>query len=78
MTYPLSPDTRPAKPRPVFETMPNAVRAAIICGNTLADIKLPSWATTYRCGVEDIRLAWEAELTRRSQEPTNQYDTEGK
>lgn len=78
MTYPLSPDTRPAKPRPVFETMPNAVRAAIHHGNTLGDINLIRWADTYRCSVEDIRLAWDAELTRRSQEPDNAFDCEGK
>jgi hypothetical protein len=65
-------------PRPVCETMPNAVRTAILHENTLADINLSRWADTYRCGVEDIRQAWEAELGRQTQQPQNDFDVEGK
>jgi hypothetical protein len=66
-------------PRPLCETMPRAVAAAINCGNSLSDIKLDRWAATYRCGVEDIRLAWDAELSRVSRHAQNQYEApEGK
>ena len=66
-------------PRPVCETMPNAVRTAILHENTLADINLSKWAESYRCGVEEIRLEWERQLSITSQEPSNQYETpEGK
>jgi hypothetical protein len=74
----LTPSERPAKPRPLCETMPRAVAAAIGCGNGLSDIRLEKWAETYRCGVEDIRRAWEAELSRISRQPINSYDVEGK
>ncbi len=65
-------------PKPAYVSMPAAVAAAIAHGNQLTDIRVDRWAATYRCGVEDIRQAWECELTRRSQEPSNQYDSEGK
>jgi hypothetical protein len=65
-------------PRPLVYSMPNAVRAAILHENTLADIRLPAWAATYGCSVEDIRQAWDAELSRQSQQPSNDYDVEGK
>lgn len=74
----LTPSERPANPRPLCETMPRAVAAAIRCGNSLGDIKLDRWAMTYRCGVEDIRQAWDAELSRVSQRPINDFDVEGK
>lgn len=65
-------------PRPVCETLPNAVRAAILHENTLADIRLDKWADTYRCGVETIRQEWERQLSIKSQEPSNSYEVEGK
>lgn len=64
-------------PKPAFVSMPSAVAAAIRCGNTLSDIRIPKWAETYRTSEESIRQAWEAELSRQSQEPSNSY-CEGK
>lgn len=78
MTYPISPEGRPAAPKPAYCSMPAAVKAAIAFGNSLSDINVPRWASTYRTSEEAIRQAWEAEITRRSQEPSNQYDSEGK
>jgi hypothetical protein len=69
---------RPQAPRPAYYSMPNAVRAAILSGNTLADIRLPAWADTYRTSEEAIRGAWEAEMSRQSQQPINSFDVEGK
>lgn len=69
---------RPQAPRPAFVSMPAAVSAAIAHGNTLADIRLPAWAATYRTTEESIRQAWDAELSRRSQQPSNSFDVEGK
>lgn len=75
----MTPEERPVPPRPLCETMPRAVACAISAGNTLSHIRLDKWAETYRCGVEDIRRAWEAEMTWRSREPTNSFEThEGK
>jgi hypothetical protein len=64
--------------KPVYHSMPNAVRAAILAENTLSDIRLPAWAATYGCSEESIRQAWEAELSRQSQQPINDFDVEGK
>ena len=58
-------------------TLANAVRAAIQHGNTLAGIKADKWAETYGCMSEDVRIAWEAELSRISLLPDNMY-SEGK
>ena len=70
---------RPIPPRPMCETMPRAVAAAIHCGNSLSDIRIDRWAETYRCGTEDIRNAWDAELSRVSRQPQNSFETpEGK
>jgi hypothetical protein len=69
---------RAQAPRPLCETMPRAVACAISAGNTLSHIRIDRWAETYRCGVEDIRQAWDAELSRRSQQPSNSFDVEGK
>jgi hypothetical protein len=74
----LSDTERPAQPRPLCETMPNAVRAAIHNGNTLSDIRLDRWADTYRCGTESIRLEWDRQLSIKSQLPDNSFDVEGK
>lgn len=65
-------------PKPAYVSMPAAVAAAIAHGNSLAEIRLPKWAETYRTSEEAIRLAWEAELTRKSQQPDNSFDVEGK
>jgi hypothetical protein len=67
---------QPAKP--AYVSMPAAVAAAIAHGNSLTDIFLPRWAETYQTSEERIRQAWEAELSRRSQEPDNSFDCEGK
>jgi hypothetical protein len=69
---------RPQPRRPAFVSMPAAVACAIHHGNTLSDINLCRWADTYATTPERIKDAWEAELTRRSQEPSNSFDVEGK
>lgn len=65
-------------PKPAYVSMPNAVRAAILAGNALADINLCKWADTYSTTPERIKDAWEAELSRVSQRPTNDFESEGK
>lgn len=56
----------------------NAVRAAIAHENTIHDIRADIWAITYRCSAEDVRAAWEQELTRKSLTPNNYEMPEGK
>ena len=58
-------------------TLANACRTAIQHGNALSDINPAKWAETYNCMSEEIRIAWEAELTRISRVPDNMYQ-EGK
>jgi hypothetical protein len=65
-------------PKPLFHSMPNAVRAAILSGNSLSDINLCRWSQTYGCEPAAISEAWEAEMTRQSQQPINDFDVEGK
>jgi hypothetical protein len=74
----MTPSERPVPPRPAFVSMPAAVACAIRHGNTLADISLCRWADTYATTPERIKDAWEAEMTRRSQEPSNSYEVDGK
>ena len=54
-------------------TLTKAVLAAIAHGNKLADIRADKWAETYGCLSEDVRIAWEAELSRISLLPDNMY-----
>lgn len=65
-------------PKPAYVSMPNAVRAAILSGNSLSDINVCRWASTYATTPERIKDAWEAELSRVSQQPSNSFDVEGK
>ena len=66
-------------PRPLVYSMPNAVKAAILSGNSLSDIRLCAWAATYGCEPAAISEAWEQEMTRQSQQPINAFETpEGK
>jgi hypothetical protein len=74
----MTPSERPQPARPAFISMPAAVKAAIQFGNSLSDINLCRWADTYATTPERIKDAWEAEVTRRSQEPSNSFDVEGK
>jgi len=60
---------RPDPPRPLFETLPSAVRAAIAHGNSLPDINLTRWSATYHCGVEDVKAAWEKAQWIATQKP---------
>lgn len=54
-----------------MNTLRNAVRAAIAHENTLGDIRPERWAETYRCTTDDVRAAWENEMTRKSLTPNN-------
>jgi hypothetical protein len=74
----MTPSERPVPPRPAFISMPAAVACAIRHGNSLSDINLCRWADTYATTPERIKDAWEAELSRRSQIPDNQYEVDGK
>jgi hypothetical protein len=69
---------RPQAPRPAFVSMPAAVAAAIAHGNTISEINVCRWAATYRCEPTAIQEAWEAELSRQSQQPSNSYEVDGK
>ena len=66
---------RPEPPRPVFETLPKAVCAAIRHGNDLAGINPDRWAETYGCTAEDVVAAWQKALTRIA---PNSVEVEGK
>jgi hypothetical protein len=74
----MTPSERPAKPRPAFVSLPAAVAVAIREGNSLSEISVPRWAATYATTEESVKSAWEAELSRRSQEPSNSYEVDGK
>lgn len=69
---------RISPPKPAYVSMPNAVRAAILSGNSLSDIVIPRWASTYCTSEEAIKEAWEAELSRQTQHPINSYEVDGK
>jgi hypothetical protein len=54
------------------------VAVAIREGNSLSEISVPRWAATYATSEEAVKSAWEDELSRRSLEPSNSFDCEGK
>jgi hypothetical protein len=64
-------------PRPLFETLPRACRAAIIAGNTYTDIRPVKWAETYACSIEAVKDAWEAAQAEISQYPDNTFEEQG-
>lgn len=37
-------------------------------------MNVPAWATTYRCGVEDVRAEYERQMTVKSQQQNNNYE----
>lgn len=53
-------------PRPVFETLPKAVQAALRFSSRLEEINLHRWATTYGCTPDDVRGAWLHELSKET------------
>jgi hypothetical protein len=57
---------RPEKPRPIFEALPAAVRAAINHGNGIHDIKPHKWAESYHCDEEDVRAEFERQMSKAS------------
>ena len=60
-----------------FASLPGACRAAIRHGNDLSDINIVHWATTFGCGTEDVKDAWEKALTELSREPANSFEEYG-
>lgn len=67
-------------PRPVFETLPKAIAAFIADERTdRTKMLVQAWADTYKCGAEDVRREWEAQMSVKSQMPNNAFETpEGK
>jgi len=61
-------------PRPVFETLPKAVAAAIAHGNTLPDLNVPRWAATYGCSEADVMQAFEEAQWLHTQQPQNSFE----
>jgi hypothetical protein len=65
--------------RPLFDSLQNAVRAAILEGNSISDINPMKWSMTYgNCGVEHVRTVWERIQCQMTMLPNNSFDTEGK
>lgn len=61
-------------PRPVFETLPAAVSAALKWDNKYTDIKPHKWAETYACSEEDVKREWERQVSLLSQHPNNPFE----
>lgn len=61
-------------------SLANAIRTAIAHGNTVANINVARWSETYgNCGVERVRIVWEAIQSEMSLKPTNSFqEPEGK
>ena len=60
-------------------SLAKAITAFIKHGCDRTKMLVPEWATTFKCGVEDVRAEWEAQMTVKSLgTPDNQYDSEGK
>jgi hypothetical protein len=50
--------------RPLFETLPKAVCAAIRHGNSFDEINASEWSKTYNCSEADVETAWTKALAR--------------
>ncbi len=60
-------------------SLANAMRAFVAGKHDRSSMDVPHWAETYRCGVEDVRKAWEAAMSEASTKPQNKYgEGEGK
>lgn len=59
-------------PRPVFETLPAAVHAAIQHGNTYTDIRPDAWSRTFDCGIEQVKAEWERQMWIHTQKPVEE------
>jgi hypothetical protein len=58
--------------------LPKAIAAFIKDNCDRTKMHVPSWAVTFKCGVEDVRAEWERQMSVKSQTPDNQFDCEGK
>ena len=57
----------------------NAMKAFVLNGCDRAKMNVVWWAKENKCGVEDVRAAWETAMTAHSTRPQNTYETpEGK
>lgn len=65
---------RPCAPRPVFETLPKAVNAAIEHGNSHLTVKLEAWAKTYGCTAEQVNAEFLKQQAARSLTPCGEFD----
>lgn len=67
-------------PRPLAYLLPKAIAAFIEADWTdRTKMLVPAWASTFQCGVEDVRGEYERQMTIKSQSPDNAYETlEGK
>lgn len=66
------------QPKPAYHSLPNAIRAAIREGNTLANINLLKWCETYDCELEPFRECWERIQSEMSLMPGNAFEEHGK
>lgn len=65
---------RGTAPRPVFETLPKAVLAAQMHGNSFTDINPIAWSRTYGCEPEQLKIVWEQVEWERTQQPQNGFE----
>lgn len=54
-----------------------AIQTFIDQGGDRTKMLIPLWALTYNCGVEEVRLEFERQMTVASQKPTNAFDESG-
>ena len=72
-------------PRVGAPQMDNCIATILLCENRLQWLNLDRIAqfqgydaAEFRARFAHLETAWEAEITRRSQEPSNSFDVEGK
>ena len=72
-------DLKPCPPRPVFETLPAAVEAALNFGNfDPLKLNLERWAQTYSLTAEQVKAEFDRQRQKRSLTPCHAEEFEGK
>lgn len=62
-------------PRPLAYLLPKAIAAFIEADWTdRTKMLVPAWAATFHVQPDDVRAAWEAQMSIKSQSPDNAYE----
>lgn len=78
MTSAFHPSEPRQDPRPLFHTLPAAIRCAIREGTEWSDVKPAKWAETYGSSEEEFERLWKLTQTKVPPNSVDEVTGEGK